>query len=80
MSTPVRVKRFDVRRLLADGIEPLPEIRKRVEALKPNDGLTIIAPFLPSPLIELLHAEGFASRVERMPDGGWAVHFSRDGA
>ena len=77
---PVRFKRFDVRRLLAKGIEPLPEIRKRVEALKPNEGLTIVAPFLPSPLVELLRAQGFESRVERMPDGGWAVHFSRDEA
>ena len=76
----VRFKRFDVRRLLADGIEPLPEIRKRVEALKPSEGLTIVAPFLPSPLIELLRGHGFESRVERMPDGGWAVHFSRDEA
>ena len=73
-----KFKRFDVRRFLANGIEPLPEIRKRVEALAPDEGLTIIAPFLPSPLIELLRAEGFHSRVERHPEGDWAVHFSRD--
>ena len=71
-------KRFDVQKLLARGVEPLPEIRKRVAALRPNEGLTIVAPFLPSPLIELLKSEGFSSRVERQPDGGWAVHFSRD--
>lgn len=71
-------KRFDVRKLLAAGVEPLPEIRKRVEALRPNEGLTIVAPFLPSPLIELLQSEGFASRAERQPDGGWAIHFSRE--
>ena len=72
------LKRFDVRKLLANGIEPLPEIRKRVQALGPDEGLIIIAPFLPSPLIELLRSEGFASRVTRQPDGAWAVHFSRD--
>jgi uncharacterized protein (DUF2249 family) len=71
-------KRFDVRKLLAQGAEPLPEIRKRVAALKPHEGITIVAPFLPSPLIELLQSEGFRSRVERQPDGGWAVYFSRD--
>jgi hypothetical protein len=71
-------KRFDVRKLLASGVEPLPEIRKRVAALGPNEGLTIVAPFLPSPLIELLKSEGFSSRVVRQPDGGWAIHFSRD--
>ncbi len=73
-----KFKRLDVRQLLASGIEPLPEIRKRVSALGPDQGITIIAPFLPSPLIELLQGEGFLSRVERQPDGGWAVHFSRD--
>jgi hypothetical protein len=73
-------KKFDVRRLLAAGIEPFPEIRKRVAALGPNEGLTIIAPFLPSPLIEVLSSEGFSSRVEHQPGGAWLVHFSRDEA
>ena len=74
----VQFKKFDVRRLIASGEEPLPEIRKRVNALGPNEGLTILAPFLPSPLIELLESEGFQSRVERQADGTWVVHFSRD--
>ena len=75
----VRFKRFDVRRLLAQGVEPFSEIRKRVDALGPDEGLTLIAPFLPSPLIEKLAAEGFRSRIERQPGGGsWVVHFSRD--
>lgn len=75
---PAQFKKFDVRRLIANGIEPLPEIRKRVAALRPNEGLTIIAPFLPSPLIELLKGEGYESRVDRQPDGGWVVYFSHD--
>ena len=75
---PIQFKKFDVRRLLASGVEPLPAIRKRVDALGPNEGLTIIAPFLPSPLIEMLAGEGFRSRVERQLGGAWVVHFSRD--
>jgi uncharacterized protein (DUF2249 family) len=75
---PVRFKKFDVRRLLANGLEPLPEIRKRIDALQPGQGLTLIAPFLPSPLIEKLASEGFQSRVEHQPSGSWVVHFSRD--
>ena len=75
---PAVFKKFDVRRLLAKGIEPLPEIRKRVSALAANEGITIVAPFLPSPLIELLKSEGFQARIERQPDGAWAVQFSRD--
>ena len=44
----------------------------------PNEGLSVIAPFLPSPLIEKLGSEGFQSRVERQVGGGWAVHFWRE--
>ena len=75
---PVIFKTLDVRRMLAKGVEPLPEIRKRVAALEPNQGLTVVAPFLPSPLIELLKSEGFEARIARQPDGAWAVQFSRD--
>ena len=55
---PVQFKRFDVRKILAEGVEPFPEIRKRVDALKPGEGIAVVAPFLPSPLIEKLRARG----------------------
>ena len=45
-------KRFDVRDLIRRGGEPFPEIHKRVNALKPDEGLIVVAPFLPSPLVE----------------------------
>jgi CRP-like cAMP-binding protein len=61
-------KRLDVRPLLARGEEPFPAIRRRVDALKPGEGLILIAPFLPSPLIERLGGEGFQSKVKRCPD------------
>jgi hypothetical protein len=70
-------KRFDVRDLLRDGIKPFPEIRKRVSALTDEQGLIIVAPFLPSPLIELLGSEGFRSKVERGDAGSWIVYFWR---
>ena len=75
---PTVFKKVDVRRLLANGLEPFPEIRKRIDALKPDEGLTVVAPFLPSPLIEKLSSEGFHSRVEHQPNGSWVVHFTRD--
>ncbi|MEO8351045.1 MAG: DUF2249 domain-containing protein [Chthoniobacteraceae bacterium] len=71
-------KRFDVRKLLAQGTEPFPEIRQRVDALKVGEGLAVIAPFLPSPLIEKLRSEGFASRAEPQPDGTWVTYFWRE--
>jgi hypothetical protein len=70
-----KFKRFDVRPLLKRGTEPLPEILKRVQALDPDEGLIIIAPFLPSPLIELLGSQGFASKIERNENGSWIVYF-----
>ena len=68
-------KRFDVRRLLHRGTEPLSHILKRVEGLEPDEGLIIVAPFLPSPLIELLGGRGFASKVERGEGSSWIVYF-----
>jgi hypothetical protein len=75
-----RFKRFDVRDLIREGVEPFPEIRKRVDALGPGDGLIILAPFLPSPLIEKLGSEGFASKVERGSGADWLVYFWRESA
>ncbi len=75
---PLTFKRLDVRPLIAKGTEPLGAIRARIAALKADEGLTVIAPFLPSPLIEKLGSEGFRSRVQHQPDGAWAVNFWRD--
>lgn len=71
-------KRFDVRAMLARGVEPFPEIRKQVDALKPGEGLIVVAPFLPSPLIEKLASEGFASKVERGNGADWFIYFWRE--
>jgi uncharacterized protein (DUF2249 family) len=71
-------KRFDVRELLSRGVEPLPEIVKKVNELKADEGLIIIAPFLPSPLVEKLNSEGFSSKIERGKGADWIVYFWRD--
>jgi hypothetical protein len=71
-------KRFDVRDLIRRGLEPFPEIHRRVSLLKPAEGLIIVAPFLPSPLIEKLGSEGFASKVERGSGADWMVYFWRE--
>lgn len=73
-----KFKRFDVRPLLKRGEEPLPQILKRVQALNPDKGIIVIAPFLPSPLIELLGSQGFASKVERGEGASWIVYFWRE--
>jgi len=72
-----KFKRFDVRGLLQQGTEPFPEIFARAQALGADDGLIVVAPFLPSPLIERLSSEGFASKVERGQGADWLVYFWR---
>ncbi len=74
-----KFKRLDVRPIIAKGEEPFPEIRKRVDALKPDEGLLLTAPFLPSPLIEFLGSQGFESKVERGAGSDWIVYFWHKG-
>lgn len=74
----IRFKRYDARPLLDQGIEPYAEIRRRVDRLKPSEGLVITTPFLPSPLIERLEGEGYAARAERTAEGSWVTHFWRE--
>jgi uncharacterized protein (DUF2249 family) len=77
--TPLnQFKRFDVRGLLKQGIEPFPEIFARAQALGAGEGLLVVAPFLPSPLVERLAGEGFASKVERGDSADWLVYFWRE--
>jgi len=76
--TARKFKILDVRPILAKGVEPFSRIRDSIDALETDEGLSVIAPFLPSPLIEKLGNEGFKSRVERQVGGSWTVHFWRD--
>lgn len=73
-----RFKRFDVREMIRSGVEPFPEIHKRVTALKPEDGLIVVAPFLPSPLVEKLTSEGYSSKIERGQGADWMIYFWRE--
>ncbi len=70
-----RFKRCDVREMIRNGIEPFPFIRERVAKLRPDQGIIIVAPFLPSPLIEKLSSEGFVSKVERGAGADWLIYF-----
>ena len=73
-----KFKTLDVRPILTEGVEPFSRIKESIDALGIDEGLSVIAPFLPSPLIEKLGSEGFQSRVERQLGGGWIVHFWRE--
>jgi hypothetical protein len=72
-----KFKKLDVRPLFRRGVEPFPEIRRRIDDLEPDEGLIVVAPFLPSPLIELLGSEGFESKMERGAKSDWIVYLWR---
>ena len=78
MRPNAKILKLDVRPILARGGEPFGEIRQRADALGADEGLLVVAPFLPSPLIEKLGSEGFRSRVERGKGSEWLVYFWRE--
>ena len=71
-------KRFDVRPVIAAGEDPFPQIIARLKTPPAGSGLLLIAPFLPSPLIEKLGADGYCSRIEHTSGGEWRVYFWRE--
>lgn len=73
-----RFKRIDVRPLLARGEEPFGAVMAAREALAPGQGLSVVAPFLPAPLVERMKTDGYEVRVTRRRDGGWETDFWRD--
>lgn len=78
MNRTLQFKRFDVRELIRSGTEVFPLIHQRVTRLPAGAGLVVVAPFLPSPLIERLGGEGFKSRAERGSGSDWLVYFWRE--
>jgi hypothetical protein len=74
---PARRRTLDVRALIAAGESPFDSIAAAMSELGAGETLVLITPFLPSPLIEKLQAEGYAARPERRADGGWQTRFSR---
>jgi hypothetical protein len=77
MSTQ-RYRSLDVRPLLKRGVEPFSAITTEVDSLQADEGLMLLTPFLPAPLIEHLRNNGFGARPERLPDGSWQTFFSRN--
>jgi hypothetical protein len=78
MPPVTKFKRIDIRTLLKRGGDVFSKIVAKAEALETNEGLIVVSPFLPSPLLELLNGRGFASKLERGTDGAWIVYFWRE--
>lgn len=54
---------FDVRKMLADGGDPLRPIQEKVKELNAGEALKIITDFEPIPLIKVLEKQGFQSHL-----------------
>jgi uncharacterized protein (DUF2249 family) len=67
---------LDVRPILRAGGEPFAAIMRSVAALKPGQGLRLIATFEPVPLFKVLGAKGFAHDARRLNEGDWEVLFT----
>lgn len=67
---------LDTRPIFERGFEPLPAILDAVEALAPDQGLLVQAPFHPVPLRRFLARRGYAS-VARERGGAWEIIFAK---
>ncbi len=65
---PEHITEFDVRSLIEEDKDPLPEIVKKVKEIKTRSALKIINSFEPTPLILLLKKQGFASYSDVIND------------
>lgn len=70
----------DVRPILRSGGEPFAQIMQAVEALKPGEGLRLLATFKPTPLFHVLGAKGFMNESREIGGGDWEVLFSPSAA
>jgi uncharacterized protein (DUF2249 family) len=59
---------FDVREIIAGGVDPFKEIMQKIKVLEKGQTLEIINSFEPIPLINVLKSKGFKAEVERKND------------
>jgi len=71
---------FDVRDLLARGVDPYDTVMSAATDIAWGGQMTIDAPFNPTPLRRALAARGFSSRADKLGEGHWRVVFCHDGA
>ncbi len=67
---------MDVRPILRAGGEPFEKIMQAVDALRPGEGLRLLATFKPTPLFRVLGSRGFDHEAKEVGGGDWEVLFS----
>jgi len=71
-----RLDTIDVRPILAEGDDPLGQIRGRLRGLTDDGVLLLTAPFEPRPLVQLLTERGYALRLEEREPGIYSLLIS----
>jgi uncharacterized protein (DUF2249 family) len=66
----------DVRPILRAGGEPFGKIMEAINALRPGEGLRLLATFKPTPLFQVLGSKGFTYEAKEIGGGDWEVLFS----
>ncbi len=54
------VSRLDIRSMLDSGQQPIQQVLRECQKLKPDDIYEVISPFLPAPLIEQAEKQGYS--------------------
>ncbi len=67
---------LDVRPILQRGGEPFEHIMAAVVALRPDQGLRLLATFKPTPLLSVLGSRGYTHSAREIGDGDWEVLFT----
>jgi uncharacterized protein (DUF2249 family) len=71
---------LDVRRILAQGIDPFDTVINAAAAIPLGGRLIIDAPFNPTPLRRSMARRGFSSWADKQAEGWWRVIFLHDDA
>ncbi len=73
--TAAPVPELDLRHFPAP--QPMQHALAAAGALQPGQSLAVLTPLVPTPLLELLHAQGLHTAVSVLPDGGARVLIQR---
>ncbi|MCO5232923.1 MAG: DUF2249 domain-containing protein [Chitinophagales bacterium] len=75
---PDQIIHFDVRNMLAEGVDPLRAIQEKIKALKQGEALLIVNNFEPVPLIKLLEKQGFSAHVNYVKNDVIETYFYKE--
>ena len=70
------VKSFDAREMIESGGHPLDKVLTDIKGLEKNSIYTLVTPFLPAPLIEMVNHKGLATWTEKSSENEFSTYIS----